>query len=127
MKIKLSILTIFAALLIFGGGARVCRAQEEPVTGGYAKADAADKEVVAAANFAVKKRSRTTKTGTTLIAVKNAEVQVVAGLNYQICMKVRFQRKSKKTDEQFVQVVVYRNLKNVFSLTSWAAKDCAEQ
>ncbi len=130
MKIKLSILITFAALFVFWSGSTVCYAQEEeePIVGGYVKADMADAQVIAAAKFAVKRRSQTQKATINLLSIKNAEVQVVAGLNYELCMQVDFKKKkNQKAVKQFVQVVVYRNLKNTYSLTSWTEKTCAEQ
>ena len=126
MKIKSSVLTAFAALLMFWSGSSVCYAQEGQITGGYAKTNAADKNVVAAAKFAVKKRGKMRKAAINLLSIKNAEMQVVAGLNYKICMQVSVKSNSKKAAKQFVQVVVYRNLKNVYSLTSWTEKGCTE-
>ena len=126
MKIKLSVLTAFAALFIFWSGSSLCYAQDEPIVGGNAKTNAADKNVVAAAKFAVKKRVRTTKLSINLIAVKNVETQVVAGLNYKICMLVSVKSSSKKASKQMVQVVVYRNLKNIYSLTNWTEKACTK-
>ena len=126
MKIKLSVLTAFAALFIFWSGSTVCNAQDEPIVGGYAKTNAAAKNVVAAAKFAVQKRAKTRKATITLLSIKNAEKQVVAGLNYKICMQVSVKINSKKTVKQIVQVVVYRNLKNAYSLTNWTEKDCTK-
>lgn len=130
MKIKLSIVIACAALFVFWSGSTVCYGQEkeEPIVGGYAKTNVTDKEVIAAAKFAIKKRSQTKKAIINLLSIKNAELQVVAGINYKICMQVNFKKKnSKKTVEQFVQVVVYRNLKNTNSLTSWIKQDCEKQ
>ena len=126
MKIKLSVLTAFAALFVFWGGLSAAHAQDEPITGGYAKTNAADKNVVAAAKFAVKKRGKMRKATINLLSIKNAETQIVAGSNYKICMQVSVKSNSKKAAKQFVQVVVYRNLKNVYSLTSWTEKGCTE-
>ena len=121
MKFKLSILIAFAALFIFFGSSKVCYAQaEEPIAGGYATTDVNDAEVVAAAKFAVRKQSKKQKATFSLIAIKNAKLQVVAGLNYEVCLQLTSKAKLKsKPVTQFVKTIVYRDLKNVYSLTSW--------
>jgi hypothetical protein len=120
MKIKLCYLTVCAALfLVFAGSVSVGFGQKIP-PGGYFPAKVKNAEVVRAAKFAVNARSETQAANIRLVSIKNAQTQVVAGRNYRLCMKVALKGESgKKTFEQFVQVVVYRNLKNVYSLTSW--------
>ncbi|MBS1795349.1 MAG: hypothetical protein JSS81_15945 [Acidobacteria bacterium] len=117
MKLKLSL--IFASLFVIFAFSAVARAQDGPIAGGYGDTDVTDKGVVAAAKFAVKKHYRNTKWNATLDAIKNAKVQVVAGLNYQLCLQISTRNRSKKPVVQFVRAIVYRNLKNGFSLTSW--------
>lgn len=102
------------------GGAAVCFGQDETIAGGYVEADIANADVVAAANFAVKKRSKALRAAISLVTIEKAKTQVVAGMNYEVCMEVEVKRKSdKKADRQFARAVVYRNLKNKFSLTGW--------
>ncbi|MEP6900354.1 MAG: cystatin domain-containing protein [Actinomycetota bacterium] len=127
MKLKLSIFIACAVLFVFWSGSTVCYGQEEPIAGGYANADVANTEVIAAAKFAVKKRSKSQKAAIGLLSIKNARIQVVAGLNYELCLWVNFRKKNQKAVEQFVKVVVYRNLKNAFSLTGWLEENCAEK
>ncbi len=85
-------------------------------TGGYKVAATDDERVVAAANFAIEKRveTNTEQEGLTLDSVDKAEIQVVAGINYRICMTV-----SIEDESQQVQAVVYQNLKKIYSLKSW--------
>jgi len=128
MKIKLHIFVISAFLLVFGGCAAAGFAQAEPImTGAYAKAEISDSNIVTAANFAVRKQGRTTRSNIRLVAVKSAETQIVAGMNYRLCIEVSVKKKGRKTAAQFVQAVVYRSLKDVFSLTSWTPEACTEQ
>lgn len=127
MKIKLNIFVLSACLFVFLGCASAASAQTEPILGGYSKTSVSDDEVVAAAKFAVKRRARTTKSNISLFSIKNAQIQVVAGLNYRICLQVNVKRKSKKTAMQSVEAVVYRDLKNSYSLTSWTEKACEEE
>lgn len=120
MKFKLSILIAFAALFIFFGGTNICYGQTEPIAGGYGEADVTDENVVAAAKFAIRKQSRKQKATLVLVEIKAAKMQVVAGLNYEVCMLISSKAKLKsKPVEQLVKTVVYKNLKNVYSLTNW--------
>lgn len=108
---------LFAALVL--AFAMSASAQEGPIAGGYADTETTDAGVVAAAKYAVKKQALNSASKITLGEIKNAKVQVVAGMNYQLCMQVTVKKGRKKAVKQFVQVVVYRNLQNQLSLTSW--------
>lgn len=119
MKIKLLIFTL-AAIFMFTGGAAKGFGQEVPMTGAYSEADAKNPEIVKAAEFAVRTQGEKQKSAIRLVSVDAAKTQVVAGMNYQICMKVSVKKKSAKSAaDQFVTAVVYRNLQNKYSLTSW--------
>ena len=124
MKIKLGFFVAFVALFIILGSASASYSQ---ITGGYGDADVKDAEVVKAAKFAIKKGSKKEKATVTLVSIKKARMQVVAGLNYELCLEVNVKKAGKKSVKQYVKTVVYRNLKNVYSLTSWTLlKDLAE-
>ena len=59
--------------------------------------------------------------------VEKAEVQIVAGRNYRLCMKVRSQGGEDEADAIiFVQAVVYIDLKGNKKLSSWSTSDCGE-
>lgn len=120
MKIKL-IIFIFAALFIFSGGAAQSFAQQEvPMTGAYMKADAKNKDVITAAEFAAKTQGKTEKATIKVVSIGTAKTQVVAGINYQVCMQVSVKKKAAKAAaKRFVTAIVYRNLQNRYSLTSW--------
>lgn len=119
MKIKLLFFTL-AALFMFTGGASKGVGQEIPMTGAYAKADAKNPEVVKAAEFAVRTQGKKQKAAIRLVSVDAAQTQIVAGMNYRVCMKVSVKKKSAKSAAaQFVTAVVYRNPQNKYSLTSW--------
>jgi hypothetical protein len=96
-------------------------AQQDQIAGGYAETSNNDAEALAAARFAVRKEAQKLHTRVSLRSIKRAEVQVVAGLNYRLCMTVRIKR-----EIQEVTTVVYKNLKQTYSLTSWAA-GCGKQ
>ena len=119
MKNKLVFTVVFAVLFVFAGGIQNSYAQDGPIAGGYGDADVKDKEVIAAAKFAVRKRGQNQKATITLLAVNKAQVQVVAGLNYKVCLQVKVKRAGKKAVTQNIEAVVYKNLKRVYSLTSW--------
>lgn len=91
-------------------------------TGGYKEAATDDAEVVAAADFAVGEEGRKEETSITLVAIEHAESQVVAGINYRLCLKVA----TGDDETKEVKVVVYKNLRREYSLTSWTEESCGE-
>jgi len=93
------------------------------VLGGYKPAKTDDARVVAAAEFAVSDRAEKNaeQEGLTLDLVDKAETQVVAGTNYRLCLTVKLE-----DETQQIEAVVYQNLKQAYSLTSWTIKDCAD-
>jgi len=129
MKNNLRFLIIFAALnLIFGCAATFAQESKEPITGGYNSADVTDAQIISAAKYAVKAQAKKQRAKIKLTAVKKAERQVVAGLNYGLCLQVEVIEKGKKTAvPQTVQTVVYQNPKQKYELTSWAIAACADE
>lgn len=105
---------LFAALI----GAAVCPAQQ--MVGNYRAAAKNEETVVSAANFAVKTRGATEKSALKLIAVERAEQQVVAGMNYRLCLSVKSGGKTEQAT-----AVVYHNLQNEFELSEWRNGNCA--
>ncbi len=128
MKNNLRTFLMIAVIgIIFGCAANTFAQIPEPMVGGYRTIDASDKAVVAAADFAVKKQAKTRKAVINLVAVNSAMQQVVAGMNYQMCLSVEVaDRKMKKTVPQTVQTVVFRDLKGKYKLTSWAIAACTD-
>jgi hypothetical protein len=102
------------AFVIIGAAAPTSSAQVEPVAGGYSERPTSDTGVAAAARFAVRERGRRIGQRVTLLEVRRAETQVVAGLNYRLHLTVRESRK-----ERDVTAVVFQNLRQRLSLTSW--------
>ncbi len=130
-KVQTLIFVVFCA--IFFGSATNVSAQNNPtnspapIVGGYSKADPTDAQIVAAANFAVKAQAKKQKANIRLVAVNNAAKQVVAGVNYQICLSVETtDRKTKTATPQIVQTIVYQTLNNKYKLTSWAVAACTD-
>src|SRR5437667_7484657 len=94
-------------------------------TGGYREIDKTDEGATAAAEFAVKAESEKKEMTYKLVSLEHAESQVVAGINYRLCLKVGYHKQDDDVDTtEFVRVVVYRNLQNQYSLTSWTEENC---
>jgi hypothetical protein len=110
---KRALLTVLA-FLILGVGAPAAPAQERQVAGGYAERPAGNRGVAAAAAFAVRERGRRVGRRITLLSVRRAEAQVVAGLNYRLLLSVREGREVGD-----VTAVVHENLRRRLSLESW--------
>ena len=108
------VMATIAALFVVFGSMSSATAQNVPIAGGYADASITDHEVVAAARFAVKAEGRKTGAPVALLSIERAEQQVVAGINYRLHLKVKTRGKT-----QNVTAVVYQNLKDKYSLTSW--------
>ncbi len=90
--------------------------------GGYATASVTNKEVVAAADFAVKAQAIREKTDEKpakleLVTILGAEQQVVAGMNYRLQLKVKLNGKEKLA-EALVWWQAWRK-PNPYQLTSW--------
>jgi len=124
MRINLRGAIILVALSVISGSVTVGLAQR---TGGYKEVANDDAEVVAAAEFAVKDQGKKQEMTYKLVSVEHAEQQVVAGINYRLCLKVGYHKEDDDVDTtEFVRVVVYRNLQKAYSLTSWAQENCGE-
>lgn len=95
----------------------------EAVTGAYIKGNTKDAAVIQAAQFALKQQSSQSGQPHTLQQIVQAQTQVVAGLNYRLCLKVR-QGQPPKTIT--VMATVYRNLSQEWQLNEWdVVKNCA--
>jgi hypothetical protein len=114
----------FVILLMIGITLR-CAAATAQRLGGYKEIDKADEGATAAAEFAVKAESEKKEMTYKLVSLEHAESQVVAGINYRLCLKVGYHKQDDDVDTtEFVRVVVYRNLQNQYSLTSWTEENC---
>jgi hypothetical protein len=96
-------------------------------TGAYKDVSVSDGQVREAAEFAAstegEKANRTIK----LLAINKAEMQVVAGRNYRMCVKVQSSGGEDEADAIFTAVtVVYVDLKGNMKLTSWEPTDCGD-
>jgi hypothetical protein len=117
MKKSLPAIMIFLALYLAIGGALASTAQQQ--TGGYQEAPKDDPAVVSAAKFAVSDQQ--TKQGGTvsLVSIKRAETELISGVNYRLCLKVKVNGKS-----QTVTATVNKTLDDRQTLTSWEAGGC---
>ena len=126
MKQNLRFNLVLAALSVIFACAGLSFAQTEgPITGAYGTIDVKDPDVIAAAKYAVKKQAKKQGGKIKYMSINKAETQVVAGLNYRLCINIEVRAKGKKTyTPMFVQAVVYKDLKQKFSLTSWTEYGC---
>jgi len=110
-------LTVLALLV---GSAQV-RAQR---VGGYREVSIEDSLVVQAVGAALLQKE-TGGTTVMLVAVERAEQQVVAGMNYRLCLRVRVTDTAEEIETvQLVRAVVYRNLAGEYRLSSWKEEVC---
>ena len=119
---RYALLTLLA--LAMGLGSMATSAQR---LGGYREIDKADEGASTAAEFAVKAESEKKEMTYKLVSIEHAESQTVAGINYRLCLKVGYHKQDDDVDAtEFVRVVVYRNLQNQYSLTSWTEENCGD-
>ena len=88
--------------------------------GGWSKAEIDDPEVVAAAKFALGETQKTTDRKLTLTKIVSAKQQLVAGMNYAVTIQVT--AGGDKPVRREAESVVYKNLDDEYSLTSWSWK-----
>jgi hypothetical protein len=124
MKKSLHVVAIFVALGVVLGGMVVGLAQNRPIVGGYKTVATDDPEVIEAAEFAVSARGESEGVSLILVSIERAERQVVAGMNYRLCLKVAIDNENEDGETQDVKVLVYRSLKNEYSLKSWDVAEC---
>ncbi len=115
MKKSIQRLFGIGILAVAFGAATVCYGQ---ITGGYGDTSTTNPNVVAASNFAVKQGAKKSKIKVTLVKIEKARIQIVAGLNYEVCLEVRVKR-GRKFVTEYAKAVVYKDLQNRYSLTTW--------
>jgi hypothetical protein len=119
MKKKLLLMLMSVAINAVMGCMLGLQAQEPPVAGGYQEASRTESDVVSAAKFAIKEEKRKKGVRLSLISIERAETQVVAGINYRLCLRVKIKGKIRS-----VRTVVYKNLQQKYALSSWEEGDC---
>lgn len=120
MKNYLHMSAIFAALCVLtGGAAAICPAQAGMMVGDYREVAKTDETVVDAANAAVDARVEV-DASLKLISIERAELQIVGGSNYRLCLTTNSNDK-----RQEVMVIMFLSLENEFTLRSWTPGKCA--
>lgn len=96
-------------------------AQSDDEAGGYVKASVNDAKVKAAANYAITVKAKEMKETLRLQSIKRAETQVVAGMNYRVCMVIYVPSKQAQTDgvTLYIDATIYQNLQGQYKITSW--------
>lgn len=122
MKKRLQITMMFAAFAVFFACASAASAQ---VVGGYKSIAVDDAGAVAAADFAVADHSEKNEVSLEVVSIQKAERQIVQGINFRLCVEVKVVEEGND-DTQFVEVVVYQDLKKAYKLTSWKPDACGE-
>ncbi len=123
MKTSLRLVTALFVLSIAFGSVIVGLAQNRPIVGGYKETPTDDPEVKGAAEFAVGAQGEKESITITLRSIEHAERQVVAGMNYRLCLRVG---KGDDAEDVDVKVVVFRSLKKDYQLKSWDEETCSE-
>jgi hypothetical protein len=121
---KESIQTCIAFLLPFAAAVPITAPAQQPKPGGYVTGAVANKEVVAAAAFAVNAQQKAMQEKKNvdsptleLVTILQAEQQVVAGINYRLKLKVKLNGKEKPA-EAIVWWQAWRK-PDPYQLTSW--------
>jgi Aspartic acid proteinase inhibitor/Cystatin domain len=112
-------LLFLAFAVLFGAFALLSINAQPPTAGGYRTIDKNDADAQAAAHFAVDSHNQSAGEDLKLTSVEKAERQIVAGRNFAVCMKLQ----GPKDATSFARAVVYQNLQQKMSLTSWTAYD----
>jgi len=117
-----TLLTLLSVLSVLSSGCAT-----KPMVSGYTQASVTDKEVVAAAQFAITAQSNVTqqpdirqRATLELLRVIAAEKQVVAGMNYRLILSVN-ENGNRKTANAIVWWQPWRK-PNPYELTSWKWK-----
>jgi hypothetical protein len=93
-----------------------------PIVGGYQKASVDDADIKAAADFAISVAPKKVK----LDKIVSARQQIVAGVNYSLCLSVKADKIGLLTGVKFVAAKVFRDLNQTYQLTSWQdVKTCS--
>jgi Aspartic acid proteinase inhibitor len=122
MRSQRNIIFTFAVVAVIFTCSTMASAQK---VGGYKDIAKNDTSARAAANFAITAEAQKKSSTITLIAIEHAESQVVAGTNYRLCLKITTSGAANEADVTItVKVVVYRDLKGNYKLTSWTEEDC---
>ncbi|MFN3229609.1 MAG: cystatin domain-containing protein [Asticcacaulis sp.] len=108
------------ALLLAVAPSRADESLRPVIAGGYSASDPKSKDVRKAVAVALSQKAAQDKGRYSLEKVYSAETQVVAGLNYRLCLRVRAYAAGHLWPQtRHVAAVVYRDLSDQWSLTDW--------
>lgn len=127
MKNTLRTIFIITAFCIAFGGAVSVFGQIK--TGGYRSVSVSDQGVKDAADFALEIKASEMEEELSLEGILKAETQVVAGTNYRLCLQLYVPAKEEETDGAtlYIKTVIFRSLKNEYSIKSWDEEDCGRK
>ena len=108
-------------MAVIGFGLLLAAAPTSAQVGGWSKAKVDDPEVVAAARFAVKATSAKEEK-LAMDRIVAARHQLVAGMNYWVHLQLTDSSSGKPVKRE-AEAVVYKNLDDKYSLTSWKWKE----
>jgi hypothetical protein len=117
------ILKLTFLILLLAGSCIHAAAQGDQIAGGYGEAGVKDKAVRRAAAVAIRQQAKRERHSVTLIKINKAEQQVVAGMNYRLCMSVR---RGRHGHVHTVTAVVYEPIRKSMRLTNWEEGGCKE-
>ena len=89
------------------------------VVGGYGPISTADPMVTLAARYALMSQNAQMSGKYTLKTINKAQSQVVAGVNYHVCITLR-----RADTIRTAEAVVYQNLQRKWAVTRWAWNKC---
>jgi hypothetical protein len=113
--------TALAATLIFTFAIAAAAQDNEPMAGGYSKVSTRSVAAKKAAAAAITQHSIShPKDKMTLVKIIKAEQQVVAGMNYRLCMTVLDRRGVRRS----ITAVVYQPIRKKLRLTDWSTGAC---
>lgn len=113
---------VLPALLVATGLAipALAGAQEPPIVGGFASVAVNDPGVKAAAAYAISVAPATPDNKPIkLKSIVAARQQVVAGMNYSLCLRVTAAKFGLFTHGHLVAAKVFHGLDNHYEVTSW--------
>lgn len=121
MKKNLFKLMVAAACLVIAFAVAAAAQDNEPFTGGYGKISVKSAEARKAAATAIAQHARShPKDKVSLVKILKAEQQVVAGMNYRVCLSVMDRHGLRRT----VTAVVYYPIRKKPKLTDWLRGGC---
>jgi hypothetical protein len=127
MKKSSQVVIFLVVLGIVFGSVIIGFGQGRPIVGGYKEVATDDPEVQAAAEFAVSEQKKKQEGALSLVSIEHAERQVVAGMNYRLCLKVKqADEDDADVEPQDVKVVIFKSLKQEYLLKSWDEENCSE-